>query len=859
MDIKDFEPLFTHWYVDAFIGSGSFGKVYRIKREEFGATYYSALKWISIPQDDAELKQLRYNGMDESSITGYYRALVGKLTNEMQIMSRLRGHSNIVSYEDHQIVPKKSGVGYDVLIRMELLTSLNEYVHEKPCTRGDVIQLGIDICNALEICQRYNIIHRDIKPDNIFVSETGNYKLGDFGIARQLEHTATELSKKGTYHYMAPEVYKAQQYDSTVDLYSLGIVMYRLLNGGRLPFLPLAPNPILPNDNEQSLVRRMSGEAMPVPKQAEGRLGEIILKACAYDPKGRYSSPKQMREELQAIQFSKNEEKVVFQEKSRLGYIEPSKKDAHAHREAVEPERTESVFRRESNQKPENRSKSAATDREKEERTQSVFSGAPTGKDNNRKNVGKNAGKNISSYTIKSKRKNTKLIISAILVSAIGLILIIKLNLLTGGSYTDNSAFGNEATPSNGGMNLLPQGSSTDNSVIGNETTPSNGGTIAQPVGDSQIRIGAIILNDENTYSDAAVIDGINAGAQVAGIGESQIFWRFNIPEDETCYDTAIDLVEQGCTYIFSDSYGHQLHMQKAASENPGVTFVALSGDTAAASGLQNFKNVFPHTFESRYVSGVVAGMKLKELMDTGMATDPYVGYVGAYSYAEVISGYTAFFLGIRSIVPDAHMDVIYTNSWYNPTLEADAANTLMARGAIIISQHSDSTGAPSAVQAAYNSGMAVFDVCYNIDLDNADLFRDAPTVVLTSAQNNWGAYFTYAFACALEGVEIVTDWSQGYAYGANMISQLGPNCAPGTAEKVAEVEAKIEAGTLNVFDTASFTMDGGTVISSLVFDTDGDGKGDSGEAVIDGIFYESYLRSAPYFDIRIDGITELS
>lgn len=324
MDIKDFEPLFGSWYEEGLIGSGSFGKVYKIKREEYGTTYYSALKWISIPQEESELKQLRYDGMDDDSISGYYKALIGSLTTEIQIMSQLRGHSNIISYEDHQIIPKKGSFGYDVFIRMELLTSLSEYYCNRPCSREDLIRLGIDLCNALEFCQKYNIIHRDIKPANIFVTENGDFKLGDFGIARQLEHTVTALSKKGTYSYMAPEVYKGERYNSSIDIYSLGIVMYKQSNGGRLPFLPLAPHQVTPDDNEKSLVRRMSGQLMPLPQHAEGRLGEIILKACAYDPKNRYSRPKQMRDELQAIQYSQKEMKFACKGDDDLDTMESS-------------------------------------------------------------------------------------------------------------------------------------------------------------------------------------------------------------------------------------------------------------------------------------------------------------------------------------------------------------------------------------------------------------------------------------------------------------------------------------------------------------------------------------------------------
>jgi basic membrane protein A len=253
-------------------------------------------------------------------------------------------------------------------------------------------------------------------------------------------------------------------------------------------------------------------------------------------------------------------------------------------------------------------------------------------------------------------------------------------------------------------------------------------------------------------------------------------------------------------------------------------------------------------------VSGVVAGMKLKEMMDAGLVTDPYIGYVGAYPYAEVVSGYTAFFLGVQSIVPGAHMDVIYTNSWYDPTAEAEAANSLMSKGCCIISQHADSTGAPSAVQTALDAGTPVYCVGYNIDMLSV-----APTAALTSAQNNWSVFYTYAFNCALTGEAIATDWSEGYATGANMISALGESCAAGTAEKVAEIEAAIIDGSLNIFDCSTFTVGGEHPTTFLAIDTDGDWVGDTGEAITDGIFYESTLRSAPYFSLRIDGITELS
>ena len=377
------------------------------------------------------------------------------------------------------------------------------------------------------------------------------------------------------------------------------------------------------------------------------------------------------------------------------------------------------------------------------------------------------------------------------------------------------------------------------------------------------VKIGVILVHDENTGYDFAHIEGIKKAAAAVGIDpDSQIVWKYNVAEDEGCLDTANDLVEQGCTAIFSDSYGHQSYMLQAATENPDVTFVSMTGDNAALSKLPNLKNAFNYTFESRYVSGVVAGMKLKELVDAGKVTDKNknadgtikIGYVGAYPYAEVVSGYTAFYLGVKSIVENVAMSVQYTNSWFDPTAEGEAANALISSGCIILSQHADSTGAPSACEAALKSGTEIYCVGYNVDMLSV-----APTSALTSAQNDWSVFYTYAFNCLLKGEEIATDWAAGFNEGAVMISALGTSCAAGTAEKVAEVEAAIKDGTLNVFDTANFTVGGETPTTYMAIDIDGDFKNDEGEAIVDGIFKESTLRSAPYFGMRIDGITELT
>ncbi len=385
-----------------------------------------------------------------------------------------------------------------------------------------------------------------------------------------------------------------------------------------------------------------------------------------------------------------------------------------------------------------------------------------------------------------------------------------------------------------------------------------------EPAAD--VKIGLICVHDENSGYDVAHIDGLKAACEALGIDvASQVIMKYNIPEDETCQDAAEQLADDGCTIIFSDSYGHQMYMMAAAEAYPDVTFVSCTGDMAAASGLTNYKNIFPYTYESRYVSGVVAGMKLKELMDAGTVTDPYIGYVGAFPYAEVVCGYTAFLLGIQSIVPEAHMDVQYTNSWYDPVAEGEAANALMAKGCVIIGQHADSTGAPSAVQAALDAGTVAYSVGYNIDMLSV-----APTAALTSAQNNWSVLYKATLEKFIAGEEIPTDFATGIADGAVMISALGESCAEGTQEAVDAAWAGIKDGSLKVFDTSKFTCqpatDGsytvdadGHVTSAFGLDADGDFVNDNGEAIVDGAFVESVLRSAPYFSLRIDGITELN
>ena len=309
MDINDY---WNGWRIAEQLGEGTFGTVYRIEKKEYGHVYNSALKVVRVPNSQAEVRTIKNEGMDEKSMTLYFNSMVENIVNELSLMSKLRGNSNIVSYEDHEVVKLEDSFGWDIYIKMEFLRPLYDYVNSKTMTVNDVVKIGIDICKALELCNKNNIIHRDIKPENIFYSEHGDFKLGDFGIARELEKTMAGLSRTGTPSYMAPEVYKGLSYNSSVDTYSLGIVLYRMLNKNRTPFLPDYPELITYEDRQNANMKRLSGENLPMPCNADKELSDIILKACAYDPKDRFESAEEMRKALESYNCPKGSNTALF-------------------------------------------------------------------------------------------------------------------------------------------------------------------------------------------------------------------------------------------------------------------------------------------------------------------------------------------------------------------------------------------------------------------------------------------------------------------------------------------------------------------------------------------------------------------
>ncbi len=365
------------------------------------------------------------------------------------------------------------------------------------------------------------------------------------------------------------------------------------------------------------------------------------------------------------------------------------------------------------------------------------------------------------------------------------------------------------------------------------------------------VKVGFITLHDENSTYDLNFINAAKEAIANLGLTDADYILKTNVPEGQECYEAAVDMVDKGCNIIFADSFGHEPYMIQAAQEYPNVQFCHSTGTRAHTEGLANYHNAFASIYEGRYLAGIAAGLKLNEMIEAGKFTadEAMVGYVGAFTYAEVVSGYTSFFLGVRSVCPTATMKVTFTGSWYDEALEKEGAQKLIGLGCKLISQHADSLGAPTACE---NAGVP--NVSYNGSTQAA-----APNTYIISSRIDWAPYYEYAIKAVMNGTTIDTDWTGTLATGSVVLTDLNTAvAAEGTAEAIAAATEKLEKGELHVFDTATFTVKGETLTSYMAdVDTDADYTPDT-EVVHDGYFSESEFRSAPYFDLEIDGIERL-
>ncbi|MBR5060044.1 MAG: BMP family ABC transporter substrate-binding protein [Clostridia bacterium] len=365
-----------------------------------------------------------------------------------------------------------------------------------------------------------------------------------------------------------------------------------------------------------------------------------------------------------------------------------------------------------------------------------------------------------------------------------------------------------------------------------------------------EFKIGVILLHDESSTYDKNFITAVEDAQKALGLSNSQVIIKKGIPEGNECYEAARDLVAEGCKVIFADSFGHEDYMIKAAKEFKDVQFCHATGTKAHTEKLDNYHNAFASIYEGRYLAGIAAGLKLKAMMEADSTIVPKIGYVGAFTYAEVISGYTSFYLGVKEIVPEVTMDDQFTGSWYDETEEKNAANALINSGCVLISQHADSMGAPSACE-----DKDIPNVSYN-----GSTASSCPKTFIVSSRIDWAPYVKYICEQTMAGKAIDTDWTGTIETGSVKLTDLGPNApAQGTQAIIDQYKAELIAGTRHVFDTNNFTVKGEKLTSYMAdVDTDEAFTGDT-EVVKDGYFHESEYRSAPYFDLEIDGITRLN
>ena len=384
----------------------------------------------------------------------------------------------------------------------------------------------------------------------------------------------------------------------------------------------------------------------------------------------------------------------------------------------------------------------------------------------------------------------------------------------------------------------------------GDNNTNGDNGDNANTEG-KKVKVGFITLHDENSTYDLNFINGAKEAIAALGLTEDDYILKTNVPEGQECYEAAMDMVDAGCNIIFADSFGHEPYMIDAAKENPDVQFCHSTGTRAHTEGLANYHNAFASIYEGRYLAGIAAGMKLNEMIEAGKFTaeEAKIGYVGAFTYAEVVSGYTSFFLGARSVCPTVTMEVTFTGSWYDETLEKEGAEKLIQRGCKLISQHADSLGAPTACE---NAGVP--NVSYNGSTQAA-----CPNTYIISSRINWAPYYEYAIKAVMDGTAIDADWIGTLATNSVVLTDLNTTvAAEGTAEAIAAATEKLEKGEIHVFDCSTFTVKGEALTSYMAdVDTD-DAYTPDTEVVHDGYFSESEFRSAPYFDLQIDGINLL-
>ncbi len=808
--LYDISPVWPEWKIEKELGVGSYGVVYQAVRKDSGIESRAAIKVISIPTDKSQLDSLRSEGLTIEESRTYFKGIVKEFVEEIRLMETFKGVQNIVSVEDYKVIEKTGEIGWDIFIRMELLTPLNDYLSDNTLSEEEIINLGTDICSALEICSKSNVIHRDIKPENIFINHFGHFKLGDFGIARSLENKTSGLSTKGTPNYMAPEIIRCTAYDSRVDIYSLGITLYKLLNRNRLPFIETEKQILSHHERQAAFDRRIAGEPIPAPAGASPQLAAVVLKACAYKPEGRYATAKQFSEALKRAAKGEAENKTSPSGgpgRTPSGGLGRTPSGGPGRIPSGGPGRIPSNGPvRGSSNGPGPLNKSGSIPQTMPPITAPPSPGSAGNKNKPKKNK-TDSKKEMSS--------SAKLVlfcaIAAVIIGVVTAVIIFFI------------------------QSIMP---------------PSDSDTYPPvQVSTEDIQIGIICEGNSNTNYDNTFIDALTAVQQEMGMSDYQITVRENIPAGEECYTAATELAIEGCNLIIATSAHYEEYIIRAAEEYTDIHFTCIGGKKAHMLSSENYYNAYALQHEVRYITGVAAGLALNQMIYYGQIyeSEAVIGFVGTYTGAEVISAYTAFYLGAKSVCPSVRMLVEFTGAKYDKAAEESAAENLISKGAVLISQYSD-LGA--AVFAADKKEVST--VAYNLD---SRVY--APDYCVAYGAPDWETYFSYLIECIDRGDAVNKDWAVGFENkGSGVKYAVDYEMLPyGAEDQLDEAVDGIILDSVNVFDTAQFTYNG-SKLRSYYADVDPDASFDGDTEVISGgSFRESFYRSAPYFDILIDEI----
>ena len=835
-------PLANRYVIGRALGQGGFGVTYVAldsqTRARVAIKEYLPAEFVS---RDQESSKLLLNSIEQQADFDYGKQ---QFLAEARTLAEFVGSENIVNIHSYF---EENGTAYFAMEFMEGV-NLKQYMerHGGPLPVHEANKILLPVMEALDWVHSKGIVHRDISPDNIMIRGDGKAKLIDFGAARYSTGEKSKSLDVILKHGFAPyEQYSRRgRQGPYTDVYAMAATYYYAITG-RVP-------PDAVDRMDEDTIQPPGSFGVKIRKSTEA----VLMKALAVSAKDRWQRMSEFHAallETMPLPFSpeageenreKEKQELAYREACRLQ--ETAKTEAEYRAVSRQFERLQGY--KDSRERVAQCGEAVAALKE-EQRKQKEAEAKARAEEKEKKRLEKAALQTREKKAEaqkperdgeQPKKKKSAAVIAAVLALAILLGLAFGSGLLKKNPAVSETAASATRTEAPAAAELtepehLPP------------TEPT--GVIEAP---SELKAGFLFLHDENFPDDLNFMTAAREACAKLGLQEGTGFIiKTNIPEGQECYDAAAELVDEGCNFIFANSYGHESYMIQAAREFPEVQFFHASGTQAHSLGLVNYHNVYASIYEGRFLGGVAAGLKLNQMIEEGIipADQAKVGYVGTFPYAEVKSGYTSFFLGVRYVCPSAAMEVTFTYSWYDSTLERAGAIKLINNGCVLLSGHSDSMGVPAECQF-YGIPFVFY---------NGYAAADCPDTFIVASRIDWVPCMEFAMTCIMNGETIPADWTGTIATGSVKLTEINGNAAaPGTAEKLAEVQALLESGALRVFDTSAWTVNGKPLTEYLA---DVDDMGDflpETNVIFDGYFHESEFRSAPYFDIDIDGITNL-